>query len=220
MRSLKHFILMEEYIMAFCPKCGAEYTEGVKFCGKCGNDLSALSNPAQPIPPVVKPIPRTPNFFTKLMDTKDYTDQCEAADIQANKVIAILGYCAALAYILLSWFIDNLLCVIIAGAVMIVPIIMAKNSAFLRHHATQSVTLLLTAIILHIFDATLASLLFGVFYNPWYNQYVVSTIFAWLIHIIVMGIPVFIGVVGIINASKGAAKNLPIIGRLKITIDK
>lgn len=206
--------------MAFCPKCGAEYTEGVKFCGKCGNDLSPVQPAVQPIPPVVKPVSNTPNFFTKLMDTKDYTDQCEAADIQANKVVAILGYCAALASILLSWFINNLLCVIIAGAVMVVPIIMAKNSAFLRHHATQSVTLLLTAIVLHIFDATLASLVYNALYNPWYNQYVVGTIFAWLIHVIIMAIPVFIGVAGIINASKGNAKNLPIIGRFKITIDK
>ena len=31
----------------FCPSCGAEYTVELKYCNRCGANLSALSAPAE-----------------------------------------------------------------------------------------------------------------------------------------------------------------------------
>ena len=41
-----------------CPKCGAEYSEGAKFCSKCGESLAVLIS--EPVPNVATPVVDTP----------------------------------------------------------------------------------------------------------------------------------------------------------------
>ncbi len=203
--------------MAFCPKCGTEYTEGTRFCGVCGANLepAAQETPAPTYTPIVNR-----SFFDKLLDTKDVTAECDPADIQNNKVVAILGYCASFAYLLLAWFTVSMFGVILAAGFLIAPILMAKNSKFLHFHATQAITLLLTTIIVQIFDGTLSSWCFLLLFNPWAaGPQVAGTIISWLIHVVFMAIPVIIGIFGIINAAQGKAKALPLIGRIQVIID-
>lgn len=64
--------------------------------------------------------------FEELNNTKDTTEEFEASDIEANKVMGILAY--------LSWLV-------------IVPLLAAKNSKFARFHANQGLVLAIAEII-------------------------------------------------------------------------
>ncbi|MCH5324789.1 MAG: zinc ribbon domain-containing protein [Eubacterium sp.] len=218
--------------MAFCVKCGTEYAEGAKVCSGCG---ASLENPApQAAAPAPAPVPavtpvNTENFFQKVMKTKDSTDTIDPADIQANKAIAILGYCATFLYILLGWFLGSFWGIIVAALALLVPLLMAKNSKWLTFHGFQAITLLITAILAGIFDGAISSFFYNLFAgNSWESALyaamgganIPGTIFAWFIHLIFMAIPILIGIAGIINVSAGKAKALPLIGIFKISIDK
>ena len=48
----------------------------------------------------------------------------------------------------------------------------------------------------------------------------VGVLLAWLIHIIFMAVPIIILVTGLINAIGGKAKDLPLIGRIKMIFEK
>jgi len=106
-------------------------------------------------------------------------------DAQDNKVMAILAY---------------------LGILVLVPIFAAKESPFARFHANQGLLLCIAAIayfivlwilvfILALISPTLAGIIGLVLY-------LASVIY-----------PVFV-IIGIINAAKGQAKELPLIGKL------
>lgn len=60
------------------------------------------------------------NKFNDLIKTKDHTDEFDPADIDANKVMAVLAY---------------------LGILILIPIFAAKDSKFARFHANQSLVL-------------------------------------------------------------------------------
>ena len=63
---------------------------------------------------------------------------------------------------------------------------------------------------------------YGIFYAT-FNEFaagLVGVLLAWLIHIIFMAVPIIILVTGLINAIGGKAKDLPLIGRIKMIFEK
>ena len=63
---------------------------------------------------------------------------------------------------------------------------------------------------------------YGIFYAT-FNEFAagfVGVLLAWLIHIIFMAVPIIILVTGLINAIGGKAKDLPLIGRIKMIFEK
>jgi uncharacterized membrane protein len=107
-------------------------------------------------------------------------------DVQNNKVMGILAY---------------------LGILVLVPIFAAKESPFARFHANQGLVLIIASIayyiVLFIVTVLLALLspklaFIGVL------LYIISLVFLVLI------------IIGIINAAKGEAKELPIIGKYRI----
>ena len=124
---------MEVLIMAKCPKCNAELADDAKFCTACGEKLEAAAQPQQPIPEAPKTEAEAPKAETAaasaaaatsstlqdLNNTPDITDQFDAADINDNKVMAILCY--------LGWLI-------------LIPLI-ASKSRFVKFHANQGLIL-------------------------------------------------------------------------------
>ena len=123
--------------MIKCPKCNAELEDGAKFCTACGEKLEAAAQPQQAIPEAPKteapkaeaPKAEAPKAETAaaaasstlqdLNNTPDITDQFDAADINDNKVMAILCY--------LGWLI-------------LIPLI-ASKSRFVKFHANQGLIL-------------------------------------------------------------------------------
>ena len=113
--------------MIKCPKCNAELEDGAKFCTTCGEKLEAAAQPQQAIPEAPKteaPKAETAaaaasSTLQDLNNTPDITDQFDAADINDNKVMAILCY--------LGWLI-------------LIPLI-ASKSRYVKFHANQGLIL-------------------------------------------------------------------------------
>lgn len=242
--------------MPFCPKCGTEYQEGTKFCGKCGEnvngeavttipgttttDASATSIPAGT--PAVAPAPvkkEGPNFFQKLLDTKDYTEEIGAEDIKQNKVIALLPICGALAYILFHLIDLGLLGFVVFAGLMVAPCLTYKKSAFVRFQLAQIYVAFFGVLLFGIIDGPVSNFFYHLIAPSSYEiiannallqlgagdvLIVIRTILGFMIeslmHIIFLGLPVFTLVVGLINIIKNKAKAMPFIGKIKVTFEK
>ncbi len=201
--------------MPFCPKCGAEYQDGTKFCGKCGGNLDGTVAPV----PVVN---QGPGFFQKILNTKDVTSTMNAADITSGKPLAILAYCACFVYILMTWLLGSFVGLLLAAGVLVAPCIIASKYEFLKYHLSQAFTALFGVILVNIVEGFFASILRSLIVSAMRSTAgnVVGTIIAWIIHLIFMAIPVLIIIAGLINAAKGKAKALPLIGRFRFICDK
>lgn len=120
-----------------------------------------------------------------LFDSEDVTGSFDTNDIEQNKVVSAIGYIPVL---------------------FLVPLLAAPQSPFAKFHANQGLILTLTAFVLGVAQAVLCAI-FGIMpilkeFVPVIIQSVVSVaILAYM-------------VIGIIYASQGHAKKLPLIGGL------
>ena len=89
------------------------------------------------------------------------------------------------------------------GILVLIPIFAAKESKFARFHANQGLVLLIIMVA--------NSVLWSIF--SWIP--VVKVIYA-ILGSIVYACTVALMVIGIINAAKGRAKELPVIGKIRI----
>ena len=120
---MKYIIFSEVLIMANCPKCNAELAEGAKFCTACGEKIEAAqAAPEAPKTEAPKAADNTIDVGAKLKEmnnTPDITDQFDPADINDNKIMAVLAY--------LGWLV-------------LIPLI-ASKSRFAKFHANQGLVL-------------------------------------------------------------------------------
>ncbi len=177
--------------MSFCGKCGTKTEDGVKFCPSCGSPIAApAEQPQQTAPAGQAAQPAQQSDFTaklqNLNNTTDNTADFDPADIEKNKVMGILAY--------LSWLV-------------IIPILVAKDSKFARFHANQGLVLAITEIVWWVGTGILSAILSAISWRLGF----ISTILG-LMNIVFL---VFL-VIGIMNAANGKAKELPVIGKFKI----
>lgn len=90
------------------------------------------------------------------------------------------------------------------GILVLVPIFAAKESKFARFHANQGLILCIIGIILYFAVVILMSISM--------KLAAILSLFLWLIE---LGILV-LAIIGIINAVKGRAKELPLVGKYRI----
>ena len=154
--------------MAICKKCNQAVEEGIKFCPACGSPMEEA--PAETAAPA-----KEQPVKEKIKGGSDYTDRFEAADIAANKTMALLAY-----------------------IIFFIPLLAAKDSAYAKFHANQGLVLLLAGIIVSIAGSIIPIL-------GWFLILPIGGIF----------IAVF-GIMGMINAWKGFAKEMPVIGKFRI----
>ena len=107
--------------MAFCEKCGTKIEDGVKFCSNCGNTVGAPSEPVQPQAEEKKN--DLSDKVASLNNTADTTEEFDAADIEKNKLMAVLAY-----------------------IIFLIPLLAAKDSPFAKYHTNQGLVLFLAAI--------------------------------------------------------------------------
>lgn len=205
--------------MAVCPKCGIELPEGVKFCPACGAPVASadinekiedikekvedtiddLKEKAEEVKDKLED--KFDDFKDKAEDViedakvkaaevrdeiKVKVDEAKAAadaeigevytpeDISNNKIMAALSY---------------------IGILVILPLLLAKDSRFAQFHANQGLLLLIVDVLLSVLS-----------FIP------VVKFFAGIIGLVVF---VFC-IIGIVAALKGEAKELPVIGKYRI----
>jgi uncharacterized membrane protein len=176
--------------MAFCSNCGTQLSENSNFCPSCSAPVgqNAATSNTQSTPPPQQ------NVFQKINNTSDTTAEYDPKDIADNKVMAVLAY---------------------LGILVLIPMFAAPNSKYARFHARQGFTLFLAYIAYSIINFLLRLIkttryILGIPYHHTTPGIVVFI--GWLI-----GIPLFIlSIMGIINAYQGKAKELPVIGKIKI----
>lgn len=218
--------------MPFCSKCGTEYQEGTKFCGKCGENVDGSVAAA-------KPAKQGPTFFEKILNTKDYTAQMDAEDIKQNKVMAILAFCAIFAYIVFNWSGIGLVGLLAFAGLMVAPCLAYKKSEYIRFQMAQIYVAFFGVLLFSMLDGAVSGFLYSVVApsaeeiaaNALLSQFgmgdlgialrcVFAVILAWLAHVIFMAIPIFTLVVGFIDVIKDKAKAMPFIGKIKVTFEK
>lgn len=158
--------------MAFCTRCGSNLQEGSMVCPNCGAPVNQAQNQSFD--------------FNQVTDMPDHTNEFDPADIQQNKILAVLGY---------------------IGILFLVPLLAAPNSRFAKFHANQGLVLFLLEMVWNIVTQIIVAVL-GVFIK---NTFFISAIFGLLsIALLVLAC------LGIYNAATGKAKELPVIGKIKI----
>lgn len=128
--------------MAFCQKCGATVEEGAKFCPVCGATIGAAQQSYQQ---PQQQTSKVEDAFNQFNNTEDNTCEFDPADIEQNKIMAVLAY--------LSWLV-------------LIPIFAAKESRFARFHVNQGLALAIAEIVWGIlYNAIRWVLPYGFFYN-------------------------------------------------------
>lgn len=181
--------------MAFCSKCGTQMADGVKFCPKCGNAAGGAQQPNQQQNQQQYQQQQYQqnagagfnNSYQKFTNTPDSTSQFNPQDIANNKSMAILAY---------------------IGILVLVPLFAAKESPYARYHANQGLILLILDVVLCIVAAILGAIFFAI---SWRLLFLSS-----LIWIIVSVIMLVLVIIGIMNAAGGKAKELPLIGKIRL----
>ncbi len=121
-----------------------------------------------------------------LNNTPDISSEMDLQDINDNKFLAVVSYISIL---------------------VLIPIFAAPNSKYARFHANQGLVLFILEIALSVVKLILKSILC-----------IISWRLALLVNVLlVVDIAFFVlAILGVINAASGKARELPIIGGIKI----
>jgi uncharacterized membrane protein len=184
--------------MAFCGKCGAQLAEGAKFCPQCGAQTAQTQSeqPGQQAQGQQDWTQQAQQTFNNFNNTANTTGEFDPQDIQRGKGIAWLSY---------------------LGILFLIPLFGSQNSKFCRYHANQGLVLLIFEIAYWIAFGIIS----GIFLGIAYATFSIGLITVWnVISTILRAVGsiwmlVFI-ILGIVNAANGQAKELPIIGGIKI----
>lgn len=220
--------------MAFCANCGNSIEGNVKFCPKCGAPTAqpqqpvqqaapqqytqaAPQQPVQPAQQYTQAAPQQPYAeqytqqtpppaqqpigakIASINNTPDITGEINPQDIADNKIMAVLSY---------------------FGPLVFIPMFAAPQSKFARYHANQGLVLMIAEIAYGIIQAILTALLIAVF--PWNWDYgllggrgIIFDILTTVLGLVWLALSI-VALLGLINAATGKAKELPIIGKIKI----
>ncbi|MFV0399743.1 MAG: DUF4870 domain-containing protein [Oscillospiraceae bacterium] len=126
------------------------------------------------------------NDLNNLNNTPDSTANFDPKDIEENKVMALLSY---------------------IGFLFLVPMLAKKESPYAQFHAKQGANLFILEIIVSVVFFILGLILGGI---PVIGT--IISIISWLASLC-LGI---LAILGIVNAVTGKAKELPLIGSIKI----
>ena len=178
--------------MAYCSKCGQQLPEGSKFCPSCGSPVGKCTKKSQADNVIEK--------IASLNDTEDSTSEYDEADISTNRIIALFSY---------------------LGPLVLVPIIGTPKSKFAMFHANQGLILLIAEIVYANVNGIIRCLLKVIFPVKdlfWFFIPVRGTVcnIIYLLMGIVWLVFVIASVIGIINAARGKAKELPVIGGIRL----
>lgn len=133
-----------------------------------------------------------------IMDTTDNTTEFDEKDIEDNTFLAMLSYIGIFAFI---------------------PYFIHTDSKFVKYHAVRGINLLILEGIYTLLDGLLSMIKVSkvvIDYGSLVGTKMVTPLWISLPMAIVGGILTVISIIGIINVCKGKAKELPLVGKIKI----
>lgn len=212
--------------MAFCSKCGKEVPAETKFCPYCGEAVAAPETSERSTPEVKFDTKdakgQLAGYFNTVAVEKTEEERADASNVK-NKIMAILAYAVAIALAVSVFtttrFWAALIEIIFVGGVIIVPLLVGKNSPFARFHTNNGLILTILAAVLMILQSlnwaifTKKATFYGVVYSTkkLFPYYIFGVLF-WVAAVAIIVLAIF----GIIHAAKGNKKDLPIVGGIKI----
>lgn len=175
--------------MAFCSQCGNQLADESKFCDKCGAPVGGADS--QSANNKTKNISDSvEDLGAKIADfnnTADYTSEFDQTDISSNKAFAALAY---------------------LGILVLIPILAAPNSKFARFHSNQGLSLLIVNVITSIVLSIVRIAMYAIA-DPLGR---IISVITWAVGILIL----VLAIIGIINSVQGKAKELPLIGKIKL----
>lgn len=129
------------------------------------------------------------NFASKaaaLNNTADTTGEFDPQDIQNNKAMAILAY---------------------IGILVLIPLFAAKESRFARYHTNQGLVLCIAEVAYSILYMIVSTVILAISWRLYFLVTIIGLL--GLVFLVFM-------ILGIVNAAGGKAKELPLIGKIRI----
>ena len=164
----------------------------MSFCSKCGARLNEgatfCSNCGAPqeVPAQQAWTSSKQQGWPPGQQTWPNEQQFHPQDIESNKVMAILAY---------------------FGILVLIPLFAAKESKFARYHVNQGLVLFIAEVAYGIVYAVLSSIIWAISWRLYFITRIIG--FFSLVFLV-------LSVIGIVNAVNGQAKELPVIGKIKI----
>lgn len=164
------------------------------FCSKCGKELPDEAKFCPACGATTDDTQQTAektveNTVEAFTDTADTTAQFAPEDIAQNKGMAILSYLSVL---------------------VLIPLFAAKDSRFARFHANQGLVLLVSEVVWSAVTGVLGRLLRAI--SPFLGF---VTAILGLVNLLFL----VLAIIGIVNAANGKAKELPLIGKIRLLKD-
>lgn len=119
--------------MKICPQCQAQLQDDIVFCPRCGASC-ATPPPQETVPPQGTYTPPYPRPTVVYVDPSDHTAEFDSEDIHDNKLFALLGY-------------------ILGTMGILIALLAAKDSPFVRFHMKQMLKILICTWIVAIISA-------------------------------------------------------------------
>lgn len=130
--------------------------------------------------------------LNNITNTADTTAEFDQNDIQQNKLMAVLAY---------------------LGILVLVPILAAKESKYARYHANQGLVLFIANIVVSVVMGIVGFIVgFIAGFTGLTFLATLVTIISWLLSAVIF----VLAILGIVNAATGKAKELPVIGKIKL----
>lgn len=159
------------------------------FCEKCGRELPDNAKFCDGCGAQIGAEATRKDFAETvkgLGSTADTTGEFDAADIEKNKVLSLFSY---------------------LGILLLIPLLAAPKSKFARFHVNQGLVLFLAEIIWGVISGCITMIIGGI---P-----VVGVLFSVLSKLVSLAMSI-LAILGIVNACTGKAKELPVIGSVKL----
>ena len=206
--------------MSYCTRCGAPAREGSRLCSECAAMVRRSRQQAEGRQPVRQQprrnnydydaprprrydedMPRPRRYEEDAHRRRSYENEAierrpnppiardrgfSEEDIQQNKGMAILSY---------------------LGLLFLIPLFAAKQSRYARFHANQGLVLCIAAAAYGVVYAVLSAVLLSISWRLYFVLTILSILSSFFVVLMVLGI---------VNASRGKAKPLPLIGNIRI----
>lgn len=172
--------------MKFCSNCGKQISDDAKFCPECGHAVELKQETASEENKTQDYQKKVESAVADFVNTNDETSGYDAADINDNKILALLSY---------------------LGILFIVPLIAAPQSKFAKFHANQGLVLFIACVVVGLAGSVLQAIavVLGFLFLALVNVLFTAVGLVLLALIII----------GIVNACQGKAKELPLIGHFR-----